>query len=369
MNKHKIQKSKEEMTSKQRVLKTFRFEKTDRVPINYSANPEIHRKLKEALDCGTGDDSEDILLDKLGVDFRPIGADYIGTSKYSEIEGYSVEPVFGYYTKWIENSFGGYSEIGHFPLKGADSETIRNYNRCTPDDFDYSKVKQKCERYKDYACYVGNPGLFDIINTTGFVMGMEDALMNLIDEDEATIEYINKRIQIQYEITEKTIIAAEGGVDFLWMGEDLGTQMAPMISLDLYRKILKPIHQKGINLAKKYNLPVMIHTCGSSSWVYEDFIEMGINCIETLQPEAKNMSPEYLKNHFKGRLSFAGGISTAGPLAYGTEEETVQDVKEKLEIFMKDYGYIFAPTHMIQDNTPVENVIAMYNAGHKYGVY
>ena len=113
----------------------------------------------------------------------------------------------------------------------------------------------------------------------------------------------------------------------------------------------------------------MIHTCGSSSWSYEDFIEMGMTGVDTLQPEAANMSPKYLKEHFGGRLTFRGCISTAGPLAYGTAAETTQNVKETLEIMMKDYGYHFAPTHAIQDNSPTENVLAMYQAAHDFGVY
>ena len=96
---------------------------------------------------------------------------------------------------------------------------------------------------------------------------------------------------------------------------------------------------------------------------------MGINAVDTLQPEAANMSPQYLKDHFGGRLSFHGCISTAGALAYGTVEDVIQDVKNTLEIMMPGGGYHFSPTHMIQDNSPVENVIAMYQAGHDYGVY
>jgi uroporphyrinogen decarboxylase len=96
---------------------------------------------------------------------------------------------------------------------------------------------------------------------------------------------------------------------------------------------------------------------------------MGMTGVDTLQPEATNMSPAYLKEHFGGRLSFRGCISTAGPLAYGTAQETEANVKDTLEIMMKGYGYHFAATHAIQDNSPTENVIAMYNAAHKYGVY
>ena len=96
---------------------------------------------------------------------------------------------------------------------------------------------------------------------------------------------------------------------------------------------------------------------------------MGVRGVDTLQPEAKNMSPSYLAEKFGGRLNFRGCISTAGPLAYGSAEDTEKVCRETLDIMMKVRGYHFAPTHAIQDNTPVENVVAMYNAAHKYRRY
>ena len=81
------------------------------------------------------------------------------------------------------------------------------------------------------------------------------------------------------------------------------------------------------------------------------------------------MSPAYLAENFGGRLSFRGCISTAGPLAYGTAQETEDICRETLAIMMKAGGYHFAPTHAIQDNSPVENVIAMYQAAHTWGKY
>ena len=146
----------------------------------------------------------------------------------------------------------------------------------------------------------------------------------------------------------------------MWLGEDLGTQIAPMISLELYRKTLRPIHKRFADLAAAYNIPSIMHTCGSSSWFYEDFIEIGIKGVDTLQPEAVNMSPEYLAEHFGGRLNFRGCISTAGALAYGTADDVRKVCRETLEIMMKCRGYHFAPTHAIQDNSPVENIITMY---------
>lgn len=85
------------------------------------------------------------------------------------------------------------------------------------------------------------------------------------------------------------------------------------------------------------------------------------------KPEAKDMSPAYLKNHFGGRLVFHGCISTAGPVAFGTVEDVIKDVRDTLEIMMPGGGYCLAPTHCLQDNSPLENVIAMYEAANKYG--
>ena len=113
----------------------------------------------------------------------------------------------------------------------------------------------------------------------------------------------------------------------------------------------------------------MVHTCGSSSWAYDDFIEMGVSVVDTLQPEAKNMQPAYLKQRFGGKLAFHGCISTAGPVAYGTVDDVVANVRETLEIMMPGGGYALAPTHQLQDNSPTENVLAMYEAAREYGVY
>jgi uroporphyrinogen-III decarboxylase len=113
----------------------------------------------------------------------------------------------------------------------------------------------------------------------------------------------------------------------------------------------------------------MIHTCGSSSWAYEDFVEMGITVVDTLQPEAKDMAPEYLKRRFGGRLAFHGCISTAGPVATGTVEEAADYCRMILNVMMPGGGYCFAPTHLLQDNSPTENVLAMYKTALQYGRY
>lgn len=363
-----IEKAPETMSSKERVRRTFEFEKTDRVTIGYDSNPEIHKRLCHTL--GLHENDYEGLFEALGVDYRGIGAPYIGKDLFTAPPNRKVDQLEGCVMRWVEHETGGYWDFCDFPLKDATDEMFDSFPVPNPDDFDYNLALEQAKSYGGkYGLYVGHPGVPDVLNSNGRIMGVEDMLCHLALDDEAAIRFINRRAQFQLGMMERLIDKCKDYLDFVWLGEDLGTQIAPMISLDLYREKIKPIHKMFTDLAKSYNLPPIVHTCGSSSWAYEDFIEIGVRGVDTLQPEAVNMSPEYLAKTFGGRLNFRGCISTAGVLAYGTARETEETCRNTLETMMKVRGYHFAPTHQIQDNTPVENVIAMYNAAHKYGRY
>ncbi|HBC88797.1 MAG TPA: hypothetical protein DCZ94_17785 [Lentisphaeria bacterium] len=358
----------DKLSSKERVLRTFRHEKTDRVPVNYSANPGIDKKLKEHF--GLKADDGEGLQKALGVDFRGVGASYTGSKLHQDIPARKVlVDNWGIHRMWVEHETGGYWDYCDFPLEKATEEEIAAWPMPNPDHFDYTKIKEQCRTHRAYAVYAGGAGTGDIINMNGMLRGVEQTMVDLITDDPAGILLARRRVDIQLEIVRRSLEAADGGIDFLWLGEDLGSQHSPLISLELFRKQIRPLHQKFVDLAKSYKIPVMIHSCGSSSWAYEDFIEMGISMVDTLQPEAKNMSPEYLKKTFGNRLAYHGCISTGGPVAFGTPEDTIKDCRRTLEIMMPGGGYCFAPTHCLQDNSPLENVVAMYETAHKYGKY
>ncbi len=358
----------EKMTSKERVLATFAHEKPDRVPINYGANGGIHGRLLEHFGLESGD--YEGLLVALGVDFRGVGAPYVGPKLHEDIpdRGVNVDN-WGIHRRCVEHDSGSYWDYCDFPLKDADEETVANWPMPNPDDHDTSGIEEACKRQEQYAIHVGNAGLACIINTAGFLRGMEQVFIDLITDDPAGLLLIDRFLDIHFETVRREIEAARGGVDFMWIGEDLGTQHSPIISMDLFKKHIRPRHQRFIDLARAHDLPVMIHTCGSSSWAYEDYIETGMNGVDTLQPEATDMSPRYLKDRFGGRLFFHGCISTAGPVAYGTVQDVIDDCRGTLDIMMPGGGYCFAPTHALQDNSPTENVVAMYEAAHQYGRY
>jgi uroporphyrinogen decarboxylase len=108
-----------------------------------------------------------------------------------------VNPLWGIVTRWVENSNGGYWDYCDFPLKDADDEVIANWPVPNPDDFDYEAMAQECKSFLHKAVCFGNPGLGDIMNTTGMLRGMENIYMDLLLETESVLAYIDRRLASQ----------------------------------------------------------------------------------------------------------------------------------------------------------------------------
>jgi len=127
----------------------------------------------------------------------------------------------------------------------------------------------------NYYLMVGNPGAGDMINSTGMIRSMDQVLVDLITEDEACLLYMDRKNDIQLEVLRRALEAAGGSIDLLWLGEDLGTQRAPMISKDLFRKHIRPRHQKFVRPGKALRDPRHDALLRFQQLAYEDFIEMG----------------------------------------------------------------------------------------------
>jgi len=356
------------MTSRERVRRALARQETDRVPIDYDANADIDRRVKMHYGLTAGDDEG--LRQRLGVDIRHVAAPYRGPRLYADLpeRGIKVDE-WGIHRRWVEHDSGGYWDYCDFPLREANADEVMAWAMPSPDDHDYSGVAAQCRQLGEYGVHVGGGGLGCVINTAGFFRGMEQVFLDLITDDPAGLLLIDRFLDIQYEVIRRTIEAAEGGFDFMWIGEDLGSQRSAIIGTEVFRRHIRPRHQRFLDLAAAHDLPVMLHTCGSSSWAYPDYIAMGLAAVDTLQPEAKDMSPAYLKSTFGDRLAFRGCISTAGPVAWGTVEDVKDYCRQTLATMMPGGGYIFAPTHSLQDNSPTANVVAMYETAHRDGVF
>ncbi len=348
----------ERLSSKERVMAALNHQEPDRIPINYMANSGIDARLKRHYGIASHDDES--LLNRLHVDMREVSIPYIGPVLHAPRPERAIDPAWGITKRWIAHESGGYWDYCDFPLASLDEELIESWKMPDPDDYDYDSLDEQLSIWDGKAICIGNPGLGDIMNTTGMLCGMEQVYLAMAMMDENWLRLVDRRLDIQLEVTRRALEGASSPIDYMWLGEDLGAQSGALISLDTYRTIIRPRHQKFIDLAGSFGIPVMIHSCGSSSWAFEDFIEMGISAVDTLQPEAKDMSPSYLKNRFGNRLSFHGGFSTAGKVVDGSIEEVLQELQDLLSVMMPRGGYLFSPTHMLQDNSSLENVVAVY---------
>lgn len=343
--------------SKERGRRFFAREQVDRPPMNYFSNPGVDGRLKERL--GLAPDDAEGLREALGIDFRAVAPPYKGPPLHDAPPDRRVDE-WGVRRRWVANEFGGYWDYVDFPLENADPETAARWPMPSPDDFDVEAVVARARAWAGACVILGSAGMADVMNSAGMIMGVERVMVGMATEDPTFVVYTDRRIEVQLGALERALDAARGLVDALWIGEDLGSQRGPLISLDLYRRFLRPRQQRFVDLAKAHGLPVMIHSCGSSRWAFEDFIEMGIDAVDTLQPEAAGMAPASLKRDFGGRLAFHGCLSTAGPLATADADAVRRHCRDLLEVMAPGGGYAFAPTHQIQDNTPVDNILAAY---------
>jgi len=154
-------------------------------------------------------------------------------------------------------------------------------------------------------------------------------------------------------------------------GTDFGTQRGEFISADLYRDLYLPFH-KRINEWVHGNTrwKTFYHCCGSVYALLPLFIEAGVDILNPVQCSAANMDAARLKREFGDRLVFWGaGVDTQQTLPFGTPEEVRQQVAERIRALGPGGGYLFNAVHNIQANTPVENILAMFEAAREYGRY
>lgn len=145
---------------------------------------------------------------------------------------------------------------------------------------------------------------------------------------------------------------------------DFGTQRGLFVSPDIYRKFYKPF-QKRVNelIHKRTNWKIFMHSCGAIFELMPDFIEAGFDIINPVQCSADGMEPKKLKKQFgKDIIFWGGGVDTQKTLPFGTPEQVYEQVRERIDIFNEDGGFVFSSIHNIQSNTPLDNILAMFKA-------
>jgi len=133
-----------------------------------------------------------------------------------------------------------------------------------------------------------------------------------------------------------------------------------MVSPRDFEEVFRPQLQRFYDLAHDFGCKAMMHSCGDSHEIMPTFIERGLEVLDAMQPEPAGMDPETIRAQCKGKLAFCGLISTQDTLPFRTEEECRAEARHRLDVIAKGGGYIFAPAHCIQPDTPLNNVLAVF---------
>jgi uroporphyrinogen decarboxylase len=342
-----------QMNSKERVLTSLSWRDTDRVPLMIYTTPEVDHRLRAHF--GGRD-----YLDALGIDFRSVRPRWRGRVRAPH-DGIHYDIWGAGYRRIEHGAGGGYEEAVVLPLAGLKTMAdVERYPWPRPDDYDYSIIPEQCERFRNYAVCLGDAGSPDIVNGVSRGRGMQQVLMDIALRDEVGLAIIDRRVEFCYEVLRRGLEAAHGKVDVLCLGEDCGNQKGRMVSPRDFDEVFRPRMQKFYDLAHEFGAKAMMHSCGDTHEIMPTFIEMGLDVLDAMQPEPPGMAPERIRALCKGRLAFCGLISTQRTLPFGTVEDCRAEARHRLDVIAPGGGYILSPAHCIQPDTPIKNVLAVY---------
>lgn len=204
------------------------------------------------------------------------------------------------------------------------------------------------------------------------IRDMTEWYMSTITRQDYVRQIFERQSEIALENLPKIYAAVGDRVTVAWVsGTDFGAQNNCFISPKAFRSLYKPFY-KRVNdwIHANTHWKTFIHSCGSILPIIPDIIEAGFDILNPVQTSAASMDPTVLKTRFGEQVTFwGGGVDTQHTLPFGTADEVRAQVRERLEIFGKDGGFVFNPIHNVQAKVPIENLLAMYETVKEYGCY
>ncbi len=346
------------MTSRERVKLALSHVEPDRPPIDYFffGTPETVRKLKYHLNI----DSDEQLRKFLGIDIRVVSPRYIGPQLRSFPDG-SYEDEWGVIRKPISYGLGTYDEIIYYPLESAqDISDLDRIRWPKIEWWDFSYVKKDIEKInekEEYAICVGNGNLFE---TSWYMRRLDNLLIDFVINPSFANELLSRVTNFKIEYLKTVLEEASGAIDIVFTADDIATQRGLLMSIEMWGNNIKPYHKKMNEELKAHGVKIMYHSDGAVMPIIPELIDMGIDVLDPIQLGAEGMDPYILKSTYGNEISFHGGIDVQTILPRKKPEEIRNFVRDIKDILGKGGGYIIAPTHAIQPDTPIENIIAAF---------
>jgi uroporphyrinogen decarboxylase len=374
------------MTHRQRVLAALDHREPDRVPIDVWGSAsricnELYflivkdqgwEGLGPCVRASRSGDYVDERVDRLlGSDFRhvDIGHPRNFASRLNE-HGDKIGE-WGYGTRELHGS----SLVSFSPLAAAMDVGDIDRHRW-PTIADPGRIEGLAEKARLLSettdCFLGATHAVSgmMLELGQYLRGFEQFMMDLyLDERFAhhLIGRITDLVTELYLFYLEPIAPYVGWVEF---SSDHGMQDRPLVSPELYRKFFKAPYKRVFDAVKKAapGAKIWLHTCGSVRELIPDFIEAGVEVLNSLQPKAAGMDSLELKREFGRELVFHGGLDLQGGIT-GSVEEAVEESKRRIDAFARGGGYIFAPSNHFMQDVPLANFYAVYRTAREYGVY
>lgn len=341
---------KDEMTRKERLLAAMRRQPQDRPPTQLDFSPRmLDIVCKHYGVPSTGEESLLGCMDNHLV-YGFIN-DAFGMQRKRKLSGNAIQ--FDNWGCGFDITQEGTYQVIH-PL--SDAGKISSYEFPDPNApglLDWAE--EAIAAYsKDYV--VSSYQVLCLIERVSALRGFSNFLCDLALEEEYLVDLLDKVTDYQIGMAKRYIRA---GVTCGRVGDDYGTQNGMLISPEDWRSLIKPRLARIVAAYKDAGLPVILHSCGDVRPIIPELIEIGIDVLNNVQPEA--MPREDLQQ-YRGKITFYGGISTQQVLPLGTEEEIFNEVKACCDLYGPGNGLLLSTGISVMSDVPLKNLNALLRA-------
>lgn len=280
-----------------------------------------------------------------------------------------------YGQKWQKstNDTGIHYPVSH-PLKGWSYEEIRGWKM--PDQSDparYAGLREEAKHLfyeTDYAI-VGD-GMWLTFQKCSDMYGMEDFLCDLLMDEPKARLLLDKIAENNLDSMHRFMQEVGDYVDIVSLGDDLGSQNGPLISPEIYRRILKPYHKLYVEEIRRMSngrAKIFFHCDGAIMDFMDDIVDVGFDILNPVQCAASGMDPSTLKKRYGDEISFWGSVNAQHVMSRGSVQDVIDETKRMIDIFGPGGGFVLGNAHVIEHGFTPQNITALFDTGLSYGKY